>query len=219
MGRTPKPGDLPVRPLSDTVPAWAKSRLGSDAINAAQLAVGGGAAFKAAKVARDVVVGRTAQKAGESAVNIIKSQQGNVKLPDAAGKNKTIFTDSSKPTTATNMVGKKIVTTSPTKVNLTTKPLSSNKVEGSVKGQITKLNNDAEKAGNLTRQSSEAPIKNTVTKAGAAIAAAGTVGYLAGKSDGAKSVTVSQPTQNSNPVRTAGNSAPKIHPDNNPLKR
>ena len=164
--------------------------------------------------------GQVVARIGEKAFQEVESLASKAKVLDGAGKTKFIKTNPNKPVTVSRTTdATKVVTTSPKKVELTTPDRTKNQLAGDKQAQETKNYNNAQGAKTTAIKAASPEVGKLASQASAALSTAPKIAGAAKDIGNAIAKPNNQPTQNSNPVRMAGNSAPKIHPDNNPLKR
>lgn len=160
-------------------------------------------------VSPELKAGSTAVKIGDKVAQKVAESSPAAKYGKAGGEAKSVLTSPKEPVTVSREASKtKVVTTSPKKVEYTTPERSPAQRAGEQQGK------DKIRATNI-----ETAAKTATTAAGpevAKLAQSGTKAINATKIAAAVAQRVSQPTATSNPVREAGNSAAKIHPDNKP---
>jgi hypothetical protein len=182
-----------------------KSTAGKIISNVVPALMGGGLLAKGAEEAGAAV----AAKVGDKVAQKVAESTPAGKLGTAGGETKIVKVNPDKPVTVSRTADKtKVVTTSPSKVEATTPKRTMDQRLGDQQRGDTKRFNAVE--GAKTNATSAA--KSVTTSASMADRAKGAaVGFIAGRA------TPSQPTATSNPIRLAGDSTTKVHPDNKPI--
>jgi hypothetical protein len=181
------------------------STAGKIITNVAPALMGGGLLAKGAEEAGSIA----AAKIGDKVAQKVAESTPAGKLGKAGGETKSVKVSSDKPVTVSRTTNNtKVVTTNPQKVELTTPKRTESQRLGDQQRGDTKRFNAVEGA----KINAQTAAKSVTTSASAADRAKGAaVGFVAGKS-----TTPTQPSLSSNPIRQAGNSTTKYHPDNKP---
>jgi hypothetical protein len=159
---------------------------------------------------------RTAAKVGDKVAQKVAESIPAGRLGKAGGEAKSIKVNPDKDVTVSRTADKtKVVTTSPKKVEYTTPKNTPAQRQGVQTAQDVKRYNAIEGAQTNAQEAAKpvigkAIVKTAATTAAGTAALAGAAGYAAGRA------STPQPSASNNPVRPAGNSATKVHPDNKP---
>ena len=181
------------------------STAGKIITNVVPALMGGGLLAKGAEEAGSIA----AAKIGDKVAQKVAESTPAGKLGKIGGETKSIKVSSDKPVTVSRTVDKtKVTTTNPDKVELTTpKRTEAQRLGDQQRGDTKRFN--AVEGAKTNAQAAAKPVTTSASWADRAKGAA--VGFIAGHAS-----TPAQPSSISNPVRPAGNSTTKYHPDNKP---
>jgi hypothetical protein len=174
-------------------------------------AVGKGGALATKVAAKSIskkAVEDTSTKVGQNVGKRIAETTKPSKYPSAEGKNFSIKTEGK--ATTTSKSGSKTTVVDSKKVEGTKKAPTENQRLGSYQGQEKKRVDKITAGASTSKEVSKTPIKEALGDERAKTAARG---VIAGKAI-VKLTQSSQPTASKNPIRSAGDSTTKRHPDN-----
>jgi hypothetical protein len=154
----------------------------------------------------ELKAGTTALKIGDKVAQMVAESTPASKYGKAGGELKSIRVNGPATTTANSM--SKTVVPEARKIDITTPERTPDQRLGEQKAGDTKRANAIEGASTNAANASAPEVQK--------LANAGTKAINATKIAAVVSQRVSQPSASNNPVREAGNSATKMHPDNKP---
>ena len=157
----------------------------------------------------EIKAGATALKIGDKVAQKVAESIPAGKVGKAGGELKAVQVSEKAPVTVSRTSDStKVVTTSPKKVEYTTPERSSAQRLGEQKSQDTSRATAVEGAAITATNAAHPEVQR--------LAQSGTKAINATKLAAAAVTKITQPTANSNPVREAGDSSTKYHPDNTP---